>query len=73
MIDAADTGRYERFDRDEWSKLRAQTPLTLSESDLNALRGINDRIDLDEVVAVYLPDSVTHSASVTFAAEATGT
>lgn len=55
MIDAADADRYERFSRDEWAKLRAQTPLTLSESDLNALRGINDRIDLDEVVAVYLP------------------
>ncbi|MEK7411313.1 MAG: type I pantothenate kinase [Actinomycetota bacterium] len=55
MIDATDTDRYERFDRDEWAKLRAQTPLTLSEKDLNALRGINDRIDLDEVVAVYLP------------------
>lgn len=55
MIDEADTGRYERFGRHEWAKLRAQTPLTLGESDLNALRGINDRIDLDEVVAVYLP------------------
>lgn len=55
VIDATDTDRYERFNRDEWAKLRAQTPLTLSESDLNALRGINDRIDLDEVIAVYLP------------------
>ena len=55
MIDAADADRYERFDRNEWAKLRAQTPLTLSESDLNELRGINDRIDLEEVVAVYLP------------------
>lgn len=55
MIDAADADRYERFDRGEWAKLRAQTPLTLSESDLDELRGINDRIDLDEVVAVYLP------------------
>lgn len=55
MIDPADVDRYERFDRDEWAKLRAQTPLTLSENELYALRGINDRIDLDEVVAVYLP------------------
>jgi type I pantothenate kinase len=35
--------------------LRAQTPLTLHEKDLEALRGINDRIDLEEVVAIYLP------------------
>ena len=44
-----------RFDRDQWAVLRAQTPLTLGERDLEALRGINDRIDLDEVAAVYLP------------------
>lgn len=55
MIDAADSDRYERFSRKEWAKLRAQTPLTLSESNLDTLRGINDRIDLDEVIAVYLP------------------
>jgi len=35
--------------------LRAATPLTLREPDLEALRGINDRIDLDEVAEVYLP------------------
>ena len=55
MIDAIDVDRYLRFDRHEWAELRAQTPLTLHERDLEALRGINDRIDLDEVVAVYLP------------------
>mgnify|MGYP003334921842 FL=1 len=55
MIDAIDADRYLRFDRTEWAELRAQTPLTLHERDLEALRGINDRIDLDEVVAVYLP------------------
>ena len=55
MIDAVDVDRYLRFDRDEWAELRAQTPLTLHERDLADLRGINDRIDLDEVVAVYLP------------------
>ena len=31
------------------------TPLTLRQPDLNRLRGINERIDLDEVAAVYLP------------------
>jgi type I pantothenate kinase len=44
-----------RFDRRNWAELRAQTPLTLHEKDLEALRGINDRIDLEEVVAIYLP------------------
>ncbi|TRZ72260.1 MAG: type I pantothenate kinase [Actinobacteria bacterium] len=55
MIDAIDVERYLRFDRRSWAELRAQTPLTLHEKDLEALRGINDRIDLEEVVAIYLP------------------
>jgi len=53
VTEAAD--RYLTFDRDEWAQLRAATPLTLREHDLQDLRGINDRIDLDEVAAVYLP------------------
>ena len=48
-------GRYLTFSRDEWAELRAATPLTLREHDLQNLRGINDHIDLDEVAAVYLP------------------
>ncbi len=48
-------GRYLTFGREEWADLRAATPLTLREHDLDSLRGINERIDLDEVAAVYLP------------------
>ena len=47
--------RYLTFGRDEWAALRAATPLTLRETDLQQLRGINEYIDLDEVAAVYLP------------------
>ena len=47
--------RYLTFDRGEWAALRAATPLTLDQHDLESLQGINDRIDLDEVTAVYLP------------------
>jgi type I pantothenate kinase len=47
--------RYLTFDRDDWAALRAATPLTLREQDLESLQGINERIDLDEVVAIYLP------------------
>ena len=46
---------YVRFTREEWAHLRAATPLTLTESDLEHLRGINERIDLDEVADIYLP------------------
>src|SRR5262245_49732634 len=34
--------------------LRAATPLTLRQDDLEQLRGINESIDLDEVATVYL-------------------
>jgi type I pantothenate kinase len=47
--------RYLSFDRDEWAELRAATPLTLRQDDLDSLQGINERIELDEVVAIYLP------------------
>jgi type I pantothenate kinase len=46
---------YLFFDRAEWSRLRASTPLTLSEGDLNQLRGINEQISLAEVEEIYLP------------------
>lgn len=55
MIDTTNSDRFLSFDRDEWADLRASTPLTIREKDLVALRGINDKIDLDEVAAVYLP------------------
>lgn len=47
--------RYLTFSRDDWAVLRAATRLTMRQHDLDSLRGINERIDLDEVVAVYLP------------------
>ncbi|MBM3828803.1 MAG: type I pantothenate kinase [Actinobacteria bacterium] len=49
------TQRFVSFDRRQWAELRAATPMTLREADLENLRGINERIDLDEVAAVYLP------------------
>ena len=53
----ADDGRsrYVAFTRQEWAELRAATPMTLGEDDLDTLRGINERISLDEVAQVFLP------------------
>lgn len=48
---------FNYLSRDEWSKLRAATPLTLSEEDLQELHGINEMVSLDEVAEVYLPMS----------------
>ena len=43
------------FDREQWAALRANTPLDLGPDDIAELQGINDRLDMDEVVDVYLP------------------
>ena len=54
MLDEA-SSPWVTFDRDEWSRLRAATPLTLSQHDVNELRGVNEALDLTEVAEVYLP------------------
>lgn len=41
--------------REEWSQLRNNTPLTLTEADLALLSGINDSISLREAEEIYLP------------------
>jgi type I pantothenate kinase len=46
---------YLHFSRGEWSRLRQDTPLTLTEEDLDHLRGLNERVSLLEVEEVYLP------------------
>jgi type I pantothenate kinase len=46
---------YLDFTHEAWGRLRADTPLTLSEADLAQLRGLNERIALAEVVEIYLP------------------
>jgi type I pantothenate kinase len=46
---------YRVFTRDEWSHLRADTPLTLTVDDLVRLQSVNDPISVEEVVAIYLP------------------
>jgi type I pantothenate kinase len=46
---------YVDFDRAQWSALRASTPLTLSESDVDALRGRSEPFEVREVEEVYLP------------------
>jgi len=46
---------YRTFDRDEWSHLRASTPLPLGADELETLRGLNEKLDRNEVTDVYLP------------------
>lgn len=46
---------YDVFDRGAWARLRASTPLTLTDDDLLQLRGLNDYVSLNEVRDIYLP------------------
>src|SRR5215212_5311093 len=52
-----DLSPYRRFARDEWARLRADTPLTLTADEVIALQSLNDPVSLEEVIAIYLPRS----------------
>jgi type I pantothenate kinase len=52
---AREVSPFRRFTREEWAALRADTPMTLTEADLQEVRSLNDRVDLIEVEMIYLP------------------
>ncbi len=52
---AREVSPFRRFSREEWAALRDDTPMTLTAEDLDEVRSLNDRIDLDEVETIYLP------------------
>lgn len=46
---------YAVYLREEWARLRADTPMPLSEAELENLSGLTERISTEEVVEIYLP------------------
>lgn len=46
---------YHHFSKREWSKLRDGQPMTLTQGDIDKLRGLNDPISLEEAEKIYLP------------------
>jgi type I pantothenate kinase len=46
---------YRIFSREEWARLRADTPMTLSPDEVTRVRSLHDRLDIEEVAAIYLP------------------
>ena len=50
-----DLAPYRIFTREQWAKLRADTPMTLTADEVMRLQSLNDPIGLEEVVAIYLP------------------
>src|SRR6266487_3975415 len=51
----AELDPYVDFTRAEWSRLRASTPLTLTETDLEQLRGLDEPMPMRKVEEIYLP------------------
>ena len=73
--------RFVEFSRAQWARLRAATPLPLSEAQLRGLVGLNDPMSLGEVADIYLPLSrllnlyvgamqTLHAATATFVGSA---
>jgi len=46
---------YTIYSREEWAGLRADTPMPLTEAELDNLSSLTERVSTDEVVEVYLP------------------
>lgn len=46
---------YRVFNRNEWARLRADTPMTLEPKELDLLSGLMEHLSMDEVEAIYLP------------------
>lgn len=55
MLEPTPLSPFIRFSRAEWARLRAATPMPLSESEVTALRGLNEDLSMEEVEAIYLP------------------
>jgi type I pantothenate kinase len=46
---------YRVFEREEWARLRADTPMTLTQPELERLSGVIERISIADVEEIYLP------------------
>jgi type I pantothenate kinase len=55
LADQVGAGRVLSFSREEWARLRAATPLTVSAAEVEQLRGVNERLTLQQVEEIYLP------------------
>ena len=46
---------YRIFSREQWARLRDDTPMTLEFEEIARLRSMHDRLDLREIEEIYLP------------------
>ncbi len=52
-----DFSPYRLFSREEWARLRADTPMTLVPRELEQLSGLIEELSMEEVETIYLPMS----------------
>jgi type I pantothenate kinase len=51
----ADLSPYQSFTRKDWARLRADTPMTLDDAEIDRLGGLTQRLSKKEVEEIYLP------------------
>ena len=54
QVTRASLSPYRMFSIEQWAKLRADTPMTLAEEDVAALRSLGDPVSMQEVERVYV-------------------
>lgn len=59
LVEAQNSGiqfsLYRVFSRDDWARLRADTPMTLEPEELEQLSGLLEELSVEEVETIYLP------------------
>ncbi len=51
----SDLSPYQSFTRKDWARLRADTPMTLDDAEIDRLGGLTQRLSKKEVEEIYLP------------------
>ena len=46
---------YRYFSKKEWANLRFNTPMTLKQSEIEELQGVNEKLSVEEITTIYLP------------------
>ncbi|PXV64432.1 pantothenate kinase [Dysgonomonas alginatilytica] len=54
-MDVSSQSPYMLFSRDKWAALRQSEPMTLTQEELEKLKGINEELSIEEVQDIYLP------------------
>lgn len=54
-MEISSTSPYMLFSREKWAELRNSEPMTLTEDELQQLKGINEELSMEEVRDIYLP------------------